>query len=124
MLMPKKVKYRKQQRGRMTGKAWRGGTLAFGQYGLKVLEPGWITDRQIEASRGRPRRRAARAGGGGRRGVGEWRSRAPRRGGGWRRGCGVRGSWGGGAESLLPVLCNKARSRLSPPASQKTASSR
>jgi len=51
MLMPKKVKYRKQQRGRMTGKAWRGSTLAFGQYGLKVLEPGWITDRQIEASR-------------------------------------------------------------------------
>ena len=51
MLMPKKVKYRKQQRGRMTGKAWRGSTLAFGQFGLKVLEPGWITDRQIEASR-------------------------------------------------------------------------
>src|SRR5256714_15455949 len=51
MLMPKKVKYRKQQRGRMRGKAWRGGTLAFGDYGLKVLEPGWITDRQIEASR-------------------------------------------------------------------------
>src|SRR3981189_3704159 len=51
MLMPKKVKYRKQQRGRMTGKAWRGSTLAFGDYGLKVLEPGWITDRQIEASR-------------------------------------------------------------------------
>ena len=49
--MPKKVKYRKQQRGRMTGKAWRGSTLSFGQYGLKVLEPGWITDRQIEASR-------------------------------------------------------------------------
>jgi len=49
--MPKKVKYRKQQRGRMTGKAWRGSTLAFGQFGLKVLEPGWITDRQIEASR-------------------------------------------------------------------------
>ena len=49
--MPKKVKYRKQQRGRMTGKAWRGSTLAFGDYGLKVLEPGWITDRQIEASR-------------------------------------------------------------------------
>jgi len=46
MLMPKKVKYRKQQRGRMTGKAWRGSTLAFGQFGLKVLEPGWITDRQ------------------------------------------------------------------------------
>src|SRR3981189_1684769 len=51
MLMPKKVKYRKQQRRRMTGKAWRGSTLAFGQLGLKVLEPGYITDRQIEASR-------------------------------------------------------------------------
>ena len=51
MLMPKKVKFRKQQRGRMTGKAWRGSTLSFGQFGLKVLEPGWITDRQIEASR-------------------------------------------------------------------------
>lgn len=51
MLMPKKVKYRKQQRGRMTGKAWRGSTLAFGDYGLKVLECGWITDRQIEAAR-------------------------------------------------------------------------
>ena len=51
MLMPKKVKYRKQQRGRMCGKAWRGGELSFGDYGLKVLEPGWITDRQIEASR-------------------------------------------------------------------------
>ncbi len=51
MLMPKKVKYRKQQRGRMTGKAWRGSTLSYGDFGLKVLEPGWITDRQIEASR-------------------------------------------------------------------------
>jgi len=51
MLMPKKVKYRKQQRGRMAGKAWRGSELAFGDFGLKVLEPGWITDRQIEASR-------------------------------------------------------------------------
>ena len=51
MLMPKKVKYRKQQRGRRRGKAWRGGTLAFGDYGLKVLEPGYITDRRIEASR-------------------------------------------------------------------------
>ena len=49
--MPKKVKYRKQQRGRMTGKAWRGSELSFGDFGLKVLEPGWITDRQIEASR-------------------------------------------------------------------------
>ena len=51
MLMPSKVKYRKQQRGRMRGKAWRGSDLSFGDYGLKVLVPGWITDRQIEASR-------------------------------------------------------------------------
>ena len=51
MLMPKKVKYRKQQRGRMTGKAWRGSSLAFGEYGLKVLVCGWVTDRQIEAAR-------------------------------------------------------------------------
>jgi large subunit ribosomal protein L16 len=51
MLMPKKVKYRKQQRGRMAGKAWRGSTLAFGDYGLKAMECGWITDRQIEAAR-------------------------------------------------------------------------
>jgi large subunit ribosomal protein L16 len=51
MLMPKKVKYRKQQRGRMTGKAWRGSSLAFGDYGLKVMMCGWITDRQIEAAR-------------------------------------------------------------------------
>ncbi|HXV59158.1 MAG TPA: 50S ribosomal protein L16 [Vicinamibacteria bacterium] len=51
MLMPKKVKFRKQQRGRMKGKAWRGHTVAFGDYGLKVMEPGWITDRQIEAAR-------------------------------------------------------------------------
>ena len=51
MLMPKKVKYRKQQRGRMTGKAWRGSSLAFGEYGLKAMRCGWITDRQIEAAR-------------------------------------------------------------------------
>ena len=51
MLMPKKVKYRKQQRGRMAGKAWTGGTVAFGDWGLKALEPGWVTDRQIEAGR-------------------------------------------------------------------------
>ena len=51
MLMPKKVKYRKQQRGRMTGKAWRGSSLAFGDYGLKAMRCGWITDRQIEAAR-------------------------------------------------------------------------
>ena len=51
MLMPKKVKYRKQQRGRMRGKAWRGSDLSFGDYGLKVMACGWITDRQIEAAR-------------------------------------------------------------------------
>src|SRR5690349_10835819 len=51
MLMPKKVKYRKQQRGRMAGKAWRGGELSFGDFGLKAMECGYITDRQIEASR-------------------------------------------------------------------------
>lgn len=51
MMMPKKVKYRKQQRGRRNGKAWRGGELSFGEFGLKALEPAWITDRQIEASR-------------------------------------------------------------------------
>ena len=51
MLMPKKVKYRKQQRGRMRGLAWRGSTVSFGDYGLKALEPCWLTDRQIEAAR-------------------------------------------------------------------------
>ena len=51
MLMPKKVKYRKQQRGRMRGLAWRGSTVAFGDYGLMNLEPCWLTDRQIEAAR-------------------------------------------------------------------------
>jgi large subunit ribosomal protein L16 len=51
MLMPKKVKYRKQQRGRMTGKAWRGSSISFGEYGLKVMECGWLTSRQIEAAR-------------------------------------------------------------------------
>ena len=51
MLMPKKVKHRKVQRGRMKGKAWKGHTVSFGDYGMKVLEPGWITDRQIEAAR-------------------------------------------------------------------------
>jgi len=49
--MPKKVKYRKQMRGRRRGKAWRGSTISFGDYGLKVLEPGWVTDKQIEAAR-------------------------------------------------------------------------
>ena len=51
MLMPKRVKYRKTQRGRMKGKAQRGSTLAFGDFGLKALEPGWVTNRQIEAAR-------------------------------------------------------------------------
>jgi large subunit ribosomal protein L16 len=51
MLMPKKVKFRKQQRGRMKGKAWTGSEVTFGDYGLKALECGWVTDRQIEAGR-------------------------------------------------------------------------
>lgn len=51
MLMPKRIKYRKQQRGRMSGKAVRGSRLSFGTYGLKALEPNWITARQIEAAR-------------------------------------------------------------------------
>jgi large subunit ribosomal protein L16 len=51
MMMPKKVKYRKQQRGRMAGKAWRGSAISFGEYGLKAMECGWITSRQIEAAR-------------------------------------------------------------------------
>jgi large subunit ribosomal protein L16 len=51
MLMPKRVKYRKQQRGRMRGKAYRGSAVAFGEYGLQALEPAWVTNRQIEAAR-------------------------------------------------------------------------
>ncbi|HHY69493.1 MAG TPA: 50S ribosomal protein L16 [Bacillota bacterium] len=51
MLMPKRVKYRKQQRGRMKGKASRGNEIYYGEYGLMALEPAWITDRQIEAAR-------------------------------------------------------------------------
>jgi large subunit ribosomal protein L16 len=51
MLMPKRVKYRKEQRGRMRGKAYRGGNLTFGEYGLQALEPAWLTNRQIEAGR-------------------------------------------------------------------------
>ena len=51
MLMPKKVKFRKVQRGRMKGKAWRGSAISFGEYGLKAMECGWITARQIEAAR-------------------------------------------------------------------------
>ena len=51
MLMPKKVKHRKQQRGRMKGKPIRGASLAFGEFGLQAMEPCWITARQIEAGR-------------------------------------------------------------------------
>ena len=51
MLMPKRVKYRKQMRGRMRGKAYRGSDVSFGEFGLQALEPGWISARQIEAAR-------------------------------------------------------------------------
>jgi large subunit ribosomal protein L16 len=51
MLAPKRVKYRKQQKGRMRGLATRGNTVAFGDYGLQSIEPGWISNRQIEAAR-------------------------------------------------------------------------
>jgi large subunit ribosomal protein L16 len=51
MLMPKKVKFRKQQRGRRRGKAWRGSDVAFGEFGLQAAEPCWMTARQIEAAR-------------------------------------------------------------------------
>jgi large subunit ribosomal protein L16 len=62
MLMPKKVKFRKQQRGRMAGKAWSGGQISFGDFGLKALECGWVTDRQIEAGRIAITRHIKRAG--------------------------------------------------------------
>lgn len=51
MLMPKRVKYRKQMRGRMRGKAQRGNEVQFGEYGLQALEPGWVSARQLEAAR-------------------------------------------------------------------------
>lgn len=51
MLMPKKVKFRKMQKGRMSGKAYRGSELSFGEFGLRSLEPGWVSSRQIEAAR-------------------------------------------------------------------------
>jgi large subunit ribosomal protein L16 len=51
MLAPKRVKYRKQMKGRMNGKATRGNTVAFGEYGLMTVEPGWVSNRQIEAAR-------------------------------------------------------------------------
>lgn len=62
MLMPKRVKYRRQQKGRMRGKALRGNTVDFGQYGLKAMESGKISNRQIEAARIAITRRARRGG--------------------------------------------------------------
>lgn len=62
MLMPKKVKYRKQQRGRTRGKAYRGASLTFGEYGLQAVEPCWLTARQIEAGRITISRHAKRKG--------------------------------------------------------------
>ena len=51
MLMPKRVKHRKTHRGRMNGKAYRGSSVTFGEFGLQALEPAWVTNRQIEAAR-------------------------------------------------------------------------
>lgn len=51
MLLPKRVKYRRVQRGRLTGKAYRGNTVTYGDYGLQALEPAWISSNQIEAAR-------------------------------------------------------------------------
>ena len=51
MLLPKRVKYRRQQRGRLTGKAMRGNTVTYGEFGLEATEPAWITSQQIEAAR-------------------------------------------------------------------------
>ncbi|SCY80136.1 MULTISPECIES: 50S ribosomal protein L16 [Desulfoluna] len=62
MLSPKKVKFRKQQRGRMTGKAYRGSTLSFGEFGLQALECGYVNARQIEAARIAMNRRVKRGG--------------------------------------------------------------
>lgn len=62
MLMPKRVKYRKQMRGRMKGRASRGAEITFGEYGLQALEPAWITSRQIEAARRTIVRHAKRRG--------------------------------------------------------------
>ncbi len=62
MLMPKRLKHPKQHRGRMRGLAYRGSTIAFGEYGLQALEPGWINSRQIEAARVAMTRHARRGG--------------------------------------------------------------
>ena len=51
MLMPKKVKFRKMQKGRMNGKAYSGSSISFGEFGLRALEPGWVSSQQIEAAR-------------------------------------------------------------------------
>lgn len=62
MLMPKRTKFRKQQRGRSGGKAIRGATLSFGDIGLKAIEPAWISNRQIEAARVAINRKIKRGG--------------------------------------------------------------
>src|SRR4029453_6182286 len=62
MMMPKKVKYRKQQRGRMAGKAWRGSSISFGDLGPKVMGCGWVRDPGIEAARGAMPRSIKRGG--------------------------------------------------------------
>lgn len=62
MLMPKRVKFRKQQRGRRKGKAYRGCNIDFGEFGLKALQPAWLTNRQIEAARVAVTRRIKRGG--------------------------------------------------------------
>ena len=63
MLMPKRVKHRKQQRGRMKGKAQRGNFIAYGEYGLVATQPGWVTSNQIEAARQAMTRRTKRRSG-------------------------------------------------------------
>jgi large subunit ribosomal protein L16 len=62
MLMPKRVKYRKQQRGRRRGRAYRGSEINFGEFGIKALEPAWLTNKQIEAARVAVTRRIKRGG--------------------------------------------------------------
>ena len=62
MLMPKRVKYRKQMRGRMRGKAYNGSSVTFGEFGLMALEPAWVTNRQIEAARVAMTRKIKRGG--------------------------------------------------------------
>ena len=62
MLMPKRVKFRKQQRGRRNGKAYRGSDISFGEYGIKATECAWVTARQIEAARVALTRRIKRGG--------------------------------------------------------------